>query len=590
MAANATLTPENLLGAPMRGLRGVVFKRFKRLENDRYSWRAQWIELSDYLQPRRGRFLTEDSQVNKGRKRFNKIVDNTGGIALRTMAQGMQSGVTNPARPWFRLDTLDPERMEVAGARDWLGTVERAMRRMLSTTNFYNNTTSYYTELGMYGTASMIPKRHPDRVMNFRPYTAGEYVIAENHFNEVDTLGREFTMTVSQIVEEFIWDPVTEKFDWEKGSKTLKNLWDNSNYDELIRIIHMIYPRRAADVDDNLPAQDRKRLPWADVYIELSSEKDNIVLAENGWEKFPAYVTRWDLTHGDVWGISPGMETLGDVKQLQQQQRRKAQAIDKMVNPPLTAHTALKGKPATALPGGITYVDPVQGSQGLQPLYQVQPRLAEMTQDIREVQQRISRGFYADLFAMMIESDRRQITATEVAVRQEEKLSLLGPALQRINTEFLDPLVDDAFAAVVREELVPPPPPDLEGQELEVKYISLLHQAQEAVNASAIERVFSFAGNLAPAFPNLLDNLDEDEALQEYADILGVPPKVVRDREAVDGRRQARAQERQAQEQQAAAMQGAEAAKLLSETDTQSPNALTELLSQGGAGPSSSVP
>lgn len=120
------------------------------------------------------------------------------------------------------------------------------------------------------------------------------------------------------------------------------------------------------------------------------------------------------------------MDHLPDVRQLQHQQKRKAQAIDKMVNPPMTAPTSLKGKPSTVLPGQTTYVDPIQGNtQGFVPAYLVQPRIQEMMVDIQEVQNRIQRGFYADLFAMMINSDRRQMTATEVVERHEEKLVLL---------------------------------------------------------------------------------------------------------------------------------------------------------------------
>lgn len=572
-------TPENLMNSSLKGKRGAIYLRYKRLEDDRSSWRSHWVEITDYLLPRRGRYLIE-SQNSKGRKRSGKIVDNTGGQALRTLGAGMMSGMTSPARPWFRLQTPDPSMMEVPGVKDWLGQTERVLRGILTRSNFYNSASTVYTELGAFGTAALYRRRHPLDIVGFRPFTAGEYVIAEDEFGQVNTLGREFTMSVSQVVEQFVINKLTGKEDWSRVSKTVKRLWDQKNYDERIEIIHLIQPRRREDRDLSRPLDPRNKA-FMDVYLEKGADGDEL-LQEGGFDRFPAYCPRWDVLGGDVYGVSPGMEQLGDIKQLQHEQKRKAQAIDKMVNPPMVASMSLKGKPSTVLPGGTTYVDPQQGSAGFQPAYLVQPRINEMMMDIQEVQQRIQRGFYADLFAMMINSDRRQMTATEVAERHEEKLVLLGPVLQRLNTEFLDPLVEDVFMFALDAGMLPPPPPVLEGVDLEVKYISLLAQAQEAVAASSIERTFSFAGNLAAVYPDILDNLDGDQAIRNYGEILGTGPEIIREADEVAAIRQQRAEKQKAEEQMMQVQQGAQAAKVLSEADTQNPNALTALLQGGG--------
>jgi hypothetical protein len=578
------LTPENLMGAPMFGKRGAAYKRFLKLEDDRSSWRSQWIELSDYLLPRRGRYLLE-SQSTKGRKRNTKIIDNTAGQALRVMAAGMMSGLTSPARPWFRLQPEQEDVMEAEGVKLYLGQCEAIIRKILSASNFYNAASTCYFELGSFGTHPMMRRQHPQRLVNYRNFTAGEYVIAENEYGQVDTLGREFTMTVSQVVEQFLWDPVGERIRWELASKSLKSLWERKNYDELVEIIHMIQPRRNEERD--LTRMDGMNRPFADMYFEKGADND-VLLREDGYNRFPVFCPRWDVLGGDVYGYSPGMEHLGDIKQLQHEQRRKAQAIDKMVNPPMRASNSLKGKTTTTLPGGVTYVDPMHGNDGFAPLYQVQPRINEMMMDIQEVQERIQRGFYADLFAMMINSDRRQMTATEVAERHEEKLVLLGPILQRLSTEFLDPLIEDIFILANEAGLLPDPPEALQGADVSIKYVSLLAQAQEAAAASSLERTLSFSGNLAGVFPEILDNIDEDVAFREYAEILGTSPGVIRDMSAVRQRREdRRAREEQEREmamaEQAAStgQSAAQGAELLSRTDTQNPNALTALLQRG---------
>ena len=574
-------TPENLHTLSQhKGRRGQAVRRYKKLENDRSSWRSHWMEISDYLAHRRGKFLIEDSQNTRGRKRNNKIIDSTGTQSLRTMTAGMMSGMTSPARPWHRRKIgNDPALMENSEVKEWIGQVERVERSILNKSNFYNSVSTVYTELGAFGTAPLYRQPSFDNVIHFRPFTAGEYVIAENHFGQVDTVGRYFTMTVSQVVEKFGIIPGETKIDWKGISATTKKLWDTNNYDSLVAIIHLIEPRRNEDRD--FTRRDQMNMPIRSVYFEYAGDGEDI-LFEGGFKKMPIYVPRWDVLSGEVYGRSPGMDTLGDIKQLQHQQKRKAQAIDKMVNPPMVASVNLRGKPSTTLPGGNTYVDPTQGGQGFTPAYQVQPRINEMLMDIQEVQERVQRGFYADLFAMMINSDRRQMTATEVAERHEEKLVLLGPVLQRLNVELLDPLLDDVFDFALDAGLLPPIPEVLQGQELEVEYVSLLAQAQQAVSASTIERTLSFAGNLSAVFPEVVDVIDADFALREYSEVLGNDPKLIKATETVDKAREARAaeqQQAQAMEQAGAAAQGA---KVLSEADTQTPNALTDLLSAGG--------
>lgn len=576
------LSAENIPTGQMKGEQASVYKRWKRLESDRSSWRSHWMEISDYLIPRRGRYLIDGGQNNRGKVRSNKIIDSSPTQALRTMAAGMMSGMTSPARPWFRFTTQDPDMMNNFEIKRWVQQVEKTCRFILNNSNFYNTVYNVYQELGAFGTSPLYRQRSADQTIRFRQFTAGEYVIAENDQGVVDTLGREFTMSVSQVIEKFVMGgdrslPESD-WDWSGVSEATKRLWNNSDYDTLVPIVHMVQPRRNHERDPN--RLDVKNKRFKSCYFELGADGQDL-LEEGGYDTFPAYVPRWDVLQGDVYGRSPAMDHLGDIKQLQHEQKRKAQAIDKMVNPPMVAPSSLKGRPTTVIAGGTTYVDGTQGQPAFTPAYQIQPRIQELMVDIQEVQQRIARGFYADLFAMMISSDRRQITATEVAERHEEKLVLLGPVLQRLNVELLDPLLDDTFAFALERGMIPPPPQDLAEGVLDVQYVSLLAQAQQAVAASGIERTMSFAGNLVAVFPDIVDNLDADAALREYSDILGNPLDIMKDTAAVAATRQARAEQQQQQQAMAAASEAAQGAKILSETDTQNPNALTDMLGTG---------
>jgi hypothetical protein len=557
------------------------------MEDTRSSWKTHWQEVTDYLLPRRGRYLL-DKNSHTPRVRSTKIFDSTGGYALRTMSAGMMTGLTSPARPWFRFKVKD-ELMDEDGVKAWLGDTAKVIRGLLSSSNFYTAMAMIYTELGAFGNGPVLRRRHPQRLMHYRPYTAGEYAFAEDQYGDVNTLARNYELTVSQVVERFVIDPYTHEPDWSKVSRVVKTLWDRGQYDEAVEVVHIIMPRKPGERDPD--RMDGANKAWADLYVEAGAEQglDNL-MGEDGYDRKPFYAPRWDLRQGDIYGVSPAMEALADIKQLQQEQRRKGQAIDKMVSPPMVAPSTLRGRPTTVLPAGVTYVDALNNDAGFRPAYQVDPRINELREDIAEVQQRVLRAFYADLFAMMINSDRRQITATEVAERHEEKLVLLGPVLQRLNTEMLDPMIEDVFYLAMEAGLLPPAPDALIGADIEVKYISLLAQAQEAVAASGIERSLGLAGNMAAVWPEIIDNVDPDKAFREYTDIIGNGPELLREQREVEELRQQRA-EQQAMEQQAAmglqgaqtAQHGAQAAKLLSEADTAEPNALNALLRMGAA-------
>jgi hypothetical protein len=245
---------------------------------------------------------------------------------------------------------------------------------------------------------------------------------------------------------------------------------------------------------------------------------------------------RWDVTDGDSYGTDcPGMTALGDVKQLQIMQRRKGQAIAKMVDPPLTGPSALRTQKTSLLPGDVTYVDVREGQQGLKSIHDVNLRIDHLSQDIGEVQYRIQRSFYEDLFLMLARSDDMRgatpVTAREVEERHEEKLIALGPVLERTNDELLDPIVDRAYEMMDRAGLIPTPPEQLEGVDLKVEYISILAQAQKLVGVVGLDRLMTSTASLAQTFPSIVNKIDINQVVDDYAEMLGTNPKVVRSNE-----------------------------------------------------------
>ena len=179
--------------------------------------------------------------------------------------------------------------------------------------------------------------------------------------------------------------------------------------------------------------------------------------------------------------------------------------------------------------------------------------------DIQQVEARINKAFYADLFLMMANSDRRQITAREIDARQEEKLLALGPVLENLHSRLLNPLIDRTFNIMARAEILPPIPDELQGSPLRVEYISVMPMAQKSIGTGALERSTMFVQTLAQADPSVIDKIDLDQAIDEYSTMIGIDPRIIRDDEVV-------AQNRAQRQQMIQMQQAAEMAKTASET------------------------
>lgn len=260
------------------------------------------------------------------------------------------------------------------------------------------------------------------------------------------------------------------------------------------------------------------------------------------------------------------MIALGDNKALQTYEKRKAQGVEKMINPPMSAPMSMRNQKASLLAGDITYLDVRDGQQGFRPTHEINWRIAEVIEMISKHEERISTAFYEDLFLMLASSDRAQVTAREVEERHTEKLLMLGPVLERQNSELLDPIIDRTFAIMARRGMIPRPPQEMEGIELRVEYVSIMAQAQKLLDIGSIERFSTYIAGVAQIKPDVVDKFNADQAVDEYGIRMGVPVKIIVPDEDVDMVRQARAQQQYAMQQAEMASQAAQNAQTLSQT------------------------
>ena len=534
-------------------------KQLGSLETERSSFDTHWRDLSDFILPRSSRFLTSDRNKST---RNTKIVDPTATMANRTLSSGMLSGITSPTRPWFSLGTPDPEMMEYGPVKYWLEMVQNRMNDVMNKSNWYQSLPIVYGQLGTFGTTAMSLLEDDEDVIRTHPFPIGSYYLSNSDRLQVDTVYRKFSMTCRQIVQRFGLDNVSD---------SVKSAWTSQQYEQWVEVVHVVEPNMNRDTGK----MDSKNKKFASVYYEAGGA-DNKLLSEKGFDDMPIMAPRWDINGEDVYGSScPGMIALGSVKALQLEQRRKAQAIDKLVNPPMVGPSSLRNQRASLLPGEITYVDQVSGSTSFQPAYAINPRINELVADIQDTRSLINSSYFVDLFMMLQNVNTRSMPVEAVVEMKEEKLLMLGPVLERLNDEFLDPSIDRIFNIMARKNMLPPAPPELAGQSLRVEYISVMAQAQKAVGIGSIERFVGFVGGLAQANPAALDKLNIDQAIDDYGSMVGVPATIIATSEQVAQVREERAKQQQQQQAMQTSMAAVQGAKTLSETQTDQPSALS---------------
>ena len=544
--------------------RKVYEKRLGAMRLESQSWRPHWKEINEWLIPRRGRFLSNDKLElpNKGDKRNQKIINSSATIALRTATSGIMSGLTSPARPWLDVITEDLALREFGPVKVWLEEVRRTMLSVFAISNLYKVLPQVYENLIAYGTAAMIVFDDIETVIRCEAFPIGSFYLANGSNGEVNSCYREFHWTVDQAVKQF---------GAENLSQGVRSLYDRSETEKWIPFVHLIEPN-----DERVPgALGPRGMAYRSVWFERDSQLPELTVSR-GYEQFPIMAPRWFLETGDINGRSPGMDSLGDIKELQHHEKRKAQAIDKIISPTVNAPSALKTQATHLQPNAVIYTD---SEVGVRPIYEVPPQILQIREDIAEVKARIARSFHEDLFLMLASDPRVQpITAREVEERHEEKLLQLGPVLERIQTELLKPLIDRTFALMLRSGLIPPAPRELQGAPLRVEFISILAQAQRSVGTRSIIQLIDVTSAItAMGQTDVLDKVDWDQALDEYGIAVGVPAKVIRPDREVAALRAERQRQQRIQERTAMAGQLAEAAKDASEADTGTKNLLTDL-------------
>ena len=557
----------------------------------RYSWWVHWAVLAKFILPYRYHWVITANTTNRGHPVNDAIVNSTATLAMHICASGMLAGLMSPSRPWFKmaaqLQSFDVD----AEAQAWLDDTTERIYAILGGSNFYTEAAQLFQDVATFGTSPMIIyEDHEDVIRCFIP-CAGEYFLSSGGRLSVDSLYREFTYTITQTVDWFGLEacPMEVRTDWETGGALL---------DKEIIIAHAIEPNfLISGRGGNPPVRVVPgSFPYREVYW-LRGRKTEAELSRKGFHERPFVAARWSKTSNDAYGRGPGMDALGDTGQLQQEERRKGEYIDKMVRPPMGAAPEMEHRPSSIIPGEVTYVTGTKGKEGFWPLFEIDGQgMTPLLADIEKVEKRIENCFFVRVFMAITQMEGVQPKETlELQMRQNEQIQQLGPVIELFETEVANPALQRVISIAFRRGLLRPPPKSLQGIPVGIEYVSAMKMIQRAAEVGGIQQTVGMAARLSEAamathapggaqLPDPMRRINLDETMAFVADRLGMPAKLVFTAAQVEKADQLRAQHAQ----QSAAMQAipaaVQAAEGASKIDLSSNNPISAMLGTQGAG------
>lgn len=541
----------------MRLTENDVVLRYEALESERKNLDGQYELIERFVMPGKGRFFNEGVEDEESIDwRHREIYDGTAQNAVVLLSASLAGSLTSPSATWFELAFRSDDLNDDREASAWLEECAVRMRSSLNDSNFSLEAMEVYQDGAGYGTAVMLHNEAPGAVPTewnghrFRAEMLRQCYFEEDADGNVTAVFVKRMRTPMQLALQFGKDALPQHI---RDKVDNPGTGASSKEEELIYAIYFDVDKAEARPSAKvLPVGQR---PYVGRYVLAQGR--TFIGKEQGFYEFPGYVLRWQRTAGSKYGHSPGLIALGDILTLQEMVKMVRTATEKAVDPPMKSTRRGIIGDVYLEAGGITFVRDPDALLPLMPpgAYRVDVGWA----DIEDIRRRIRQSFYVDQLEL---KESPAMTATEVQVRYDMMQRLLGPTLGRIQTDFLDPLIQRTFWMMFRKGALPPMPESVsqaKETDLDIEYVGPLARAQRIQSVDAIQRWLGLLASMGELFPEMLDMPDTDEIAKFTARTLGVPAKLVRSETDVEERREDRRQaaESAAQAEQAATLAGA---------------------------------
>ena len=509
-----------------------IIRRVEQRKTDRSIWESHWQEIHDVIIP----LVAHFNRTNvRGEKAHNKILDSSGEQAGEMLAGALLGLLVSPDRQWMSLKATNEDLNGNDRVAIWLDDSTKRMLKVFNSprSNFYLSQHEKYLELVNLGTGAQFIADRPGIGPKFMGRTLSEIYLSENADGDVDQVFRWYKLAARQAVQHF-GRAAGEKVN--KAAGTQKRELDEFEF------IHAVMPRQTRDIT----RLDPRNMEFASITVNVS---EKCTVRESGFMEMPYITPRWSKRAGESYGRGPGSKALSDVKMLQRTMKVTIRGNEKLIDPALQVADDGVSSPINMQPSAINYVrfDLLRQREGaIRPINTgARPDVGD---DFMEgIRLRIDNAYFKPL--LQLSRDPR-MTASQFLGLQQEALQVLSPFLGRLQSEDLGPIIERTFAVMLRRGMLMDPPPELEGEELEVEYLSPVAKAQKLEEARGVAQTMEILTPLIQAQADILDNIDGDLTFREVADTLSWPRDTIRAMEVVDQMRAARAEVSEQQAEQ----------------------------------------
>ena len=484
------------------GIAGLM-ERFKAAAGRREQWRSLQQECYDYALPQKETF-TEHAP---GQKKNIHIYDSTAVHGVQQFSSRVQSSLTPPWMEWMVLaagsNTAEEDKEKT---NKLLEKITKIFFDHLNHSNFSNQVNESNLDLSV-GT--------------------GALMLEEGDESKGEPLLKFTSIPLAQLYLEPTNGARVENF-WRKHrvqARLLPALWPAGDFGPKLDKIIEKKPNQEEEILDGVLKEIKTGTHWQVVIHESSKQ---IIFAQS-LDVSPGIIYRWSVTPGETYGRGPVMQALPDIRTANKVKEFTLKNAAIQMSGTYTGVSDGIFNPHTAriAPGVIM---PVASNAS------ANPSIAPLTPSgnlgisellLGELQESIRKALFADPLGSLDDPSK---TATEILIRNQEMLRNAGASFGRLKTELLEPLVARVVEILLRNGKIPPIKVD--GKDVTIRMQSPLAKAENMEDFNNSQIWFGMVSQLPPEVQLLSVQI---ERLPTYwADKLGVPAELVRDKEEID--------------------------------------------------------
>jgi len=515
--------------------------------------RGTWCDLLRWGMPYKASWILSQTP---GERKNQHIVDPTHVLALRSCVAGFLEGNTSSSRPWARIGTRDQERNDKYNNKAWLQHFTNRVMAYLSSSNFYNAAGIFYYDYHVVNTGA----HYFEELENgFHVHTLipGSYYVLNDSRGTAVVLVREFCLNVKAVVDTYGIKNKDGKADWSNISPNVKKMYDDGNYGEMIDVVHIVYENPEYDYKNPENPFNRK---WLELTYEVGTgnktgsssygegngfsepmtDKGKDLFLKRHTSKRKPFVVGKSTEEFEYGEKGPMIDSLGLVKSLNKKAIGKDQALEQILSPALQGPASLRKSYISHAPNTFVPLDArsMGAKQKLEPIFQINPAIGTLLQDVGDMRQMVDKIFYAD-FLLYLSRNPKTRTAAETNAIVEEQQRIIGPNLQSLNTTYNNPVLEWVMDYVLFEDpYLEPAPEELQGQSLKPEYISVFAQAQRAADLPSIDRYVAMIGQVGQIDPRILQKINTDKLADLYEDRLYLPSGLNNPQDKVEAMRE----------------------------------------------------